>query len=100
METEETSAVLESCVTALGRCSAAIRELFIDFRLESSNKLHATREARDPPPPHATMDSVVGLTVWVKLKDRIVVYGVVEALTPGSHLTLRDGKYAAHIDEI
>ncbi|CZT19117.1 uncharacterized protein RCC_04963 [Ramularia collo-cygni] len=34
------------------------------------------------------MDSVVGLTVWVKLKDQVIVYGVVESLTPGSHLTL------------
>lgn len=37
------------------------------------------------------MEAVVGLTVWVKLKDQVVVYGVVEALTPGSHLTLGNG---------
>jgi hypothetical protein len=40
------------------------------------------------------MASVVGLTVWVELKHppQTIVYGVVKALVPNSHLTLGNGK--------
>lgn len=38
--------------------------------------------------------SVQGLTVWVKLRqpqNNDIVYGIVQDLVAGSHLTLKDG---------